>query len=54
MSWLTIATLIAQYGLPFVEHLIKNAENNTPVNPAEWATLKTKINTSFDDIKVGP
>ncbi len=39
MDWVTIAALILQYGLPFVEKLIANWTNKTPVTPAEWAVL---------------
>lgn len=40
MPWVIIAQLAAQYGIPFVEKLIANWSNNTPVTPEEWNILK--------------
>ena len=48
MDWMTIATLIAKYGLPFVDKLISNAANNTPVTPDEWQKQRALIETPFD------
>ncbi len=42
MGWEIVAALIAQHGLPFVERLIKNWTNNTPVTAEEWGKL-TKL-----------
>ena len=43
LTWLQIASLVAKYGLPWVEKLINNAQNNTPVTPEEWASAKKLI-----------
>ena len=43
MDWMVIAELIARYGVPFVEKLLANAQNKTPVTLAEWDALKVKI-----------
>lgn len=45
MDWLTIATLIARYGVPFVEKLISNAKTQAPVTDLEWANLMALIET---------
>jgi len=45
MDWITIATLIARYGIPFVEKLMANAQNKTAVTPQEWQALTTLIQT---------
>lgn len=46
MSAVTIATLILQYGIPFVEYLIQLIQNKTEVTPTEWANLKSLANIS--------
>lgn len=43
MGWDVIAGLALQYGLPFVEKLIANWENKTPVTSAEWAALSSLV-----------
>lgn len=48
LTWGVIAQLIAQYGVPFVEQLLSNIQNNKPVDATEWAALKAKIATPFD------
>ena len=48
LTWLQIASLIAKYGLPFVEKLLSNAQNNVPVTAAEWDALKKC--TPFDSL----
>lgn len=45
MDWITIATLIARYGIPFVEKLMSNAQNKAPVTPQEWQALTVLIQT---------
>lgn len=50
MDWAVIATLIARYGIPFVDQLIQNLQKQTPPTLEEWAQLKTKIDTSFDSL----
>lgn len=48
MDWVTAATLIAKYGIPFFEKLMQNAETKTPVTPAEWQNLTALIETPGD------
>jgi hypothetical protein len=48
LTWGTIATLVAKYGVPFVEQLLQNASNNKPVTMVEWAGLVAKIEVPFD------
>ena len=48
MDWLTIATLIARYGVPFVSSLIEKSEAKQPVTLAEWTALVSKIEKPFD------
>ena len=43
MDWLTLATLIARYGIPWVEGIMENQANNKPVTMDEWKALKAKI-----------
>jgi hypothetical protein len=43
ISWLQIAALALKYGVPFVDKLISNAQNNTPVTPEAWDDLKKTI-----------
>lgn len=43
LTWLEIASLIAKYGLPFVEKLLSNAQDNKPVTVEEWDALKKCI-----------
>lgn len=50
ISWSVLATLIAKYGIPFVDQLITNMQKQTPPTLDEWAALKTKIDTPFDDL----
>jgi len=50
MEWITIATLVAKYGIPFVEHLIDNVQNNKPVTVAEWASLKAKLEVTGEQL----
>ena len=45
MDWITIATLVARYGIPYVEKLIANAQNKVPVTPQEWQALTALIQT---------
>lgn len=40
MEAATIAALVVQYGIPFVEYLITLIQNKTEVTAAEWANLK--------------
>jgi hypothetical protein len=40
LTWLQIAALVAKYGLPWVEKIIHNAQNNVPVTVEEWNSLK--------------
>lgn len=39
MDWASIATLIVQYGLPFVEKLVSNITSEAEVTPQAWAEL---------------
>ena len=48
MDWMTLAALVAKYGIPFVERIIANAQNNKPVTLDEWNSLKTKIEIPGD------
>lgn len=43
LTWLQIAALVAKYGLPWVEKIMSNAQNNVPVTLAEWDELKKCI-----------
>lgn len=45
LDWVTLAALLARYGIPFVEKLMQNAETKTPVTPAEWQALSNLIET---------
>lgn len=47
LTWSAVAALVIKYGLPFTEQLIANIQNNKPVDAAEWAALKAKIDTPF-------
>jgi hypothetical protein len=49
MGWTTIATLIAQYGIPFVEFLISKIHTKAAVTPEEWAALKAMANATARD-----
>ena len=40
MNWITIAQLIAQYGIPFVENLWGKVSANSAPTQAEWDELK--------------
>lgn len=40
MEWVTIAALVAQYGIPFVEFLINKINTKGQVTLEEWAQLK--------------
>ena len=46
MEWVTIATLVAEYGIPFVEFLINKIQTKGQVTPEEWAQLKVLANVS--------
>ena len=48
MTWIAVAELVGKYGIPFVEKLLANAQNNTPVTLDEWNSLKKLIETPFD------
>lgn len=54
LSWSIVATLIAKYGLPFVEQLVLNISTNQPVSPENWNALIAKINTPFNDLVPKP
>jgi hypothetical protein len=56
ISWSVVAGLVLKYGIPFVDQLIRNIQNDKPVTSEEWAALKVKIDTPFDELvpKVGP
>lgn len=52
MDWVTIATLIAQYGIPLAEELVSKWENKSPVTLSEFQSLKAKASQSaFDQMK---
>jgi hypothetical protein len=51
--WGAIAELALTFGVPFVEKIISNSQNNVPVTVAEWETLKTKIALSYDQLPGG-
>lgn len=52
MDWLSIGTMVLQYGLPFVEKLIANWQNKTPVTVEEWNNLKALAqNTALSQMK---
>ena len=52
MQWAAIATLLIQYGLPFVEKLIEKWTNNNPVTMDEWNSLKALAqNTALSQMK---
>ncbi len=38
-----IAQLVAQYGIPFVDHLIQLWSKKGTVTPEEWATAKSLV-----------
>lgn len=40
MEWVTLAALVAQYGIPFVEFLINKINTKGEVTADEWAQLK--------------
>jgi len=48
--WGILATLVASEGIPFVDHLIQNSKNNTPVTPDAWLDLRAKAKTPFQDL----
>jgi len=48
ITWGLIAQLIVKVGLPAAERIWLNAQNNTPVTPAEWKTLRDLNETPFD------
>lgn len=50
MEWTVIATLVAKYGIPFVDQLITNMQKQTAPTLEEWTALKAKIDTSFDSL----
>lgn len=56
LSWSVIASLVLKFGVPFVDQLITNIQNNTTPTPEAWASLKAKIDTPFEVLvpKVGP
>lgn len=43
LTWLQVLALAAKYGLPWVEKIITNAQNNTPVTVEEWNEAKKCI-----------
>jgi hypothetical protein len=49
MEWATVAALIAQYGLPFVEFLISKINTKGAVTAEEWAMLKAMANVNARD-----
>ena len=52
MNWATIAALVLQYGLPFVDKLVEKWSNNTPVTVDEWNSLKALAqNTALSQMK---
>ena len=50
MDWMLVATLLLKYGEPFVEQLIENINNKTPVTPEEYAKLKEKLQITGDEL----
>ena len=48
ISWLQVLGLVAKYGLPWVEKMIFNAQNNVPVSVEEWNEAKKCI--PFDQL----
>lgn len=50
MGWDVIAGLVLQYGVPFVTHIIENAQNNKPVTLDEWNALVAKIQISGESL----
>jgi hypothetical protein len=50
LTWSAIAALVVKYGVPFVEQLLTNAQNNKPVTLEEWTALKAKIDVPFDQL----
>jgi len=50
LTWVTVAQLVARYGVPFVTGLFQKIENKDPVTAAEWGTLSAKIETPFDTL----
>lgn len=46
--WGALAGLALTFGVPFVEQIISNSKNNTPVTPEAWAALKAKIQTPYE------
>jgi len=52
MNWATIAALVLNYGLPFVDKLVEKWSNNTPVTVEEWNSLKSLAqNTALSQMK---
>lgn len=52
LSWITVAELAIQYGLPLAEDLIKKWENKTPVSLAAFQELKAlSAQTAADRMK---
>ena len=50
MDWVTLATLLAQYGLPFVEDLISKIESGTKVTAADFAALRALALVKASDV----
>lgn len=46
MEWVTLAALIANYGIPFAEFLINKIQTKGEVTPEEWAQLKQLASVS--------
>lgn len=46
MEWVTLASIIAQYGIPFAEFLINKIQTKGEVTPEEWTQLKQLASVS--------
>lgn len=46
MEWVTLASIIAQYGIPFAEFLFNKIQTKGEVTPEEWAQLKQLASVS--------
>lgn len=46
MEWITLASIVAQYGIPFAEFLIQKIQTKGEVTPEEWAQLKELASTT--------
>lgn len=46
MDWVTLASIIAQYGIPFAEFLIQKINTKGEVTPEEWDQLKQLASTT--------